>query len=160
MNSVISKRQIDMLQTMIKMKKENDEEKLTLHDQILDHCFMPIKVGIRQHGFTADEIAEELGYADDLRRLMLMKSSICQLATNLCKDGIPFGAIKGDKGKKVYGFCNNREFEELQYSRKVRMISELRAGMKYLNEDDSLLKISDKLVKEYDRQLTFQECSA
>ena len=105
MNSVISKRQIDMLQTMIKMKKETDEEKLSLHDQILDHCFMPIRVGIRQHGCTADEIAEELGYSGDYRQLLLMRSSICQLATNLYKDGIPFGAVKGEHGKKIYGFC-------------------------------------------------------
>ena len=145
---------------MIKMKKETDEEKLSLHDQILDHCFMPIRVGIRQHGCTADEIAEELGYSGDYRQLLLMRSSICQLATNLYKDGIPFGAVKGEHGKKIYGFCNDREHGELQYSRKVRMISEIKAGMKYLEEDDTLLKISDKMVKEYNRQLTFTECSA
>lgn len=159
MNTVISRRQISMLENMMKTKKDSDKD-LSLTDQVID-MFMPVKVGIRDHGLTAYEIAERLGdgRAKDYQNLCGVRSMICQISSTLVKEGFPFGGLK-DKGNKRYGFSNSREFYELQGTRKIRMISELKSGMKYLDEDDSMLKLGEKMLKEYNRQLTFEEISA
>ena len=79
---------------------------------------------------------------------------ICALQRSLICDGIPFACIQDGKYKK-YGFTNNREFEEVQYRRKVRMLTEIKAGIKYLNDGDSIKKIGEKFTVECNKQIAY-----
>ena len=68
MNSSISKRQSRWIENMIEEKKEDDRKSLSEQETILD-MFLPVKVGVREHGLTAFQIASRLGKGHDYKSL-------------------------------------------------------------------------------------------
>ena len=146
----ISKRQIRGLELEMQEKKENDARKMTIQDKILD-LFIPVRVGIYKNGLTAQDIAEAMG-AYEFKDVQYIRTHICQLASNLVKEGFPFGGLKDGKYKK-YGFPKQVETEEIEWNRKERMSMEIKAGLKYLDESDPMFQICSKVSKEFDKQL-------
>jgi hypothetical protein len=136
-------------------KLNDDEYQMTTQDNILA-CYIEngkIRKGILQNGLTVDEFMEIQGYdLSDFRLKCQVRVQMCQFAASLIKDSIPFGGLK-DGGIKKYGFTNKKEWEELSRERKKRLITEVHAGVKFLEETDSLMLKCRNVIKEYDNQL-------
>ena len=149
MNRTISRRQINLLESEQKVRDETGK-KLTMSDKLLD-LFLPVKVGVLKNGLTSKDIAKAFE-AYTFQELSYIRVQICELQSSLVKDGFPFGGIKDGRLKK-YGFPNEKEFAQIEMSRKERLLSEVTSGKKYLEDEDPLLSICNKMIKECDKQL-------
>jgi hypothetical protein len=150
MNKQISKQQVEMIQRSMESKKEDDDYSMTQQDQILD-LFLPVKVGIYKNGLTAEDISEAMG-AKSFKEKAQIRTQICNLVSALIKDGFPFGGLKDGRLKK-YGFSKRTEFDRIEMDRKQRMIFEISAGAKYLDDDDPILPVCNKFIQQCDKQL-------
>lgn len=150
----ISKRQEQYLNAYLNSKKEKDEEEMTEQDQILEQ-FLPVRKGIRKNGFNIPELLDARGLSNiDYKGYTRFQTAVCNLQTSLVEDGIPFGSLKPlDGGLKKYGFPDGKEWDEVQFSRKKRLVSEIRAGLHYLDEEDKLTEVGKKFLIEFDKQL-------
>lgn len=146
----ITKRQANLLELEMKQKKEDDDYVMTIGDNILD-LFLPVKVGLQKNGLTANDVAEAVG-AKSFKELTKIRTSVCQLASELIKIGVPFGGVKYD-GLKRYGFPTAREFDQIQMDRKKLIVEQIESGSKYLDDADPLKKICKTITKEYNKQL-------
>lgn len=151
MLETITRNQIKEIEARIKLKKEDDEKELTEKDRILE-MFFPIKTGIRLNGLTVRQITKGVGRDNSYRSICYIRTRVCQLASDMIKEGKPFGGIKVGKEKK-YGFPSATETREIVDDRKIRMFKEFRAGEKYLEDSDPLKKIGKKFSDECNRQL-------
>lgn len=150
MTSQITKLQSKALYAMIEDKKE--DKKMSVQMKLLD-LHLPVKIGIHKNGLTVEEMIHALGINNNnLKMKLKIRVAICNLVSELIKSGFPFGGLKDGKLKK-YGFPNDSEFEEITFERKTRMLTEVKAGIKYLDEKDPMKKICKTFLIESDLQL-------
>ena len=150
MNGQITKMQSKALYAMMEDKKEDN--KMSVQMQLLD-LHLPVKVGIHKNGLTIEEMIHALGISNNnLKMKLKIRVAVCGLVSELIKSGFPFGGLK-DGTLKKYGFPNEQEFEQITFERKTRMLTEVKAGIKYLDERDPMKKICKTFLLESDSQL-------
>ena len=152
MNKTLSKKQEEKLLGYLKAIKNDDDHALTIEDRLLE-IFLPAKRGIRDNGHDAISLARMMGISEnDLRQVNNVRSLVCNFVKAMVKDGYPFGPAKCGNRKK-YGWATEDEWEEIEFKRKERMVSEIGAGLHYLDTDDRLTEIGKKFMIEFDKQI-------
>lgn len=163
MNKVITKKQELRLENDMAVKRLgmlNGEYEFTADDVIID-VFLPVKRGIRKHGLTVPELMDIIGLnKNNHKELCLFRTSICNFAQKIVKEGYPFGGLK-DGVLKKYGWAHGEEFDEIGWVRKKRLASEITNSIEYLEDGDAVKSIGKRLLGEIDKQMIlFQsECA-
>jgi hypothetical protein len=149
MPKLLSKRQKEALHSYIKNKKEDDTINLTDMDRLIE-VYLEFRQGIKENGFTIPEILEILGETNKYH----WRSTMCQTCQSLYKDGFPFGGLKPGRGKLMrYGWAGTEEEkEQIQLKIKKNLRTKIRASLPYLNEEDKVKELGEKIIKECDKQ--------
>jgi hypothetical protein len=152
MNKTLTKKQEERLERYLESVKNDDDHPMTMEDQFLE-IFLPAKRGIRNNGHDILALAKIIGInEDDIRQVNNLRSLICNFVKSMVKDGYAFGPAKCGNRKK-YGWATEDEWEEIEFKRKERMVSEIGAGLHYLDGDDRLSEIGKKFMIEFDKQI-------
>jgi len=120
MARLLSKRQKESLNSLIEVKKEDDNYRMTDDDRLIEN-FLDFKLGIKEYGLTVQDVMQILGEHDK----HYWRTKMCTLSKSLWKDGFPFGGLKPAKGELMrYGWAGTiEEKEQLKSKFKKNLVS-------------------------------------
>jgi len=157
MKKLLNKRQQKYLLNDLAIKQNDDEYRLTDFDKIVS-LYLDFKKGIKEFGFTVPEIMELLGESKTHKNTSHWRTKVCQTAKDLYSDGFPFGGLKPGQGELMrYGWAGTtEEKEQISYKFKGYMIRQIKASLPYIDEQDDLSKLGNKIVDTYEKQLKLE----
>jgi hypothetical protein len=155
MHITLTKRQKNYLKTYLEDIKEDDNKKMTKFDYLLEY-FIDLDLGVLSHGKNIKDICNDfnINYKTEFREVQRLRSSMCQFALNLIKDGFPFGALKKDKGLKKYGWIKDKkEFLAINNDKTISLIKQVKSKIHLFKNENIIKQKANELVNECEKQL-------